>query len=160
MLHDLFLLPQSISLTIETLTIEEGMNDIYSMMFIVPKLKYYRISLFKHYNHHQITLPIARYNESTSLQYLIIDHECSFSELLLLLSYTPQLIRLTIHKIYFNDSDNKMFTSIKLSNINSIYLNLQRITFSQMEIFIIKTTSNLKRLFVMINSENITFRSA
>ncbi|CAF3873214.1 unnamed protein product [Adineta steineri] len=64
------------------------MNDIYSMMFIVPKLKYY-----------QITLPIA-------------------SELLLLLSYTPQLIRLTIHKIYFNDSDNKMFTSIKLSNIN------------------------------------------
>ncbi|CAF4289089.1 unnamed protein product, partial [Adineta steineri] len=140
-LHDLFLLPQSISLTTETLTIEEVMNNIYSMMFIVPKLKYYRISLFKHYNHHQITLPIA-------------------SELLLLLSYTPQLIRLTIHKIYFNDSDNKMFTSIKLSNINSIYLNLQRITFSQMEIFIIKTTSNLKRLFVMINSENITFRSA
>ena len=47
-----------------------------------------------------ISLPIATNEQFSTIEYLIIDHPCTFNELFSIISYTPQLHRLNfIHKI-------------------------------------------------------------
>ncbi|CAF3170403.1 unnamed protein product [Rotaria sp. Silwood2] len=98
-LSNLSSLPHLASLTIETSNIQEEINDIYRLIFVLPKLKYYRISFPN--KCHSITLPLAVNNQCTSIEYLVIDHYCSLNELVSLISYTPKLRRLTVHKIKF-----------------------------------------------------------
>jgi hypothetical protein len=156
-LNNLSSLPHLFSLTIETSNVEEAINDIYRLIFVLPKLKYYRISFSG--NHHSITLPMAMNNQFSPIEYLVIDHYCSLNELSSLISYTPQLRRLTLHKTTTNDSNITILSSITLANLKSIYLDLCQTTFNELEIFITKIFPNLKSLFI-IGSEDITFLDA
>ncbi|CAF4925660.1 unnamed protein product, partial [Rotaria sp. Silwood2] len=101
MLDNLSSLPNLFSLTIETYSVKEQINDIYRLIFILPKLKYYRISSFNYYR--SIILPIAMNNQFSPIEHLVINHYCSLNELQSLISYTPQLRRLTLHKTETND---------------------------------------------------------
>ncbi|CAF3194320.1 unnamed protein product, partial [Rotaria sp. Silwood2] len=157
-LSNLSCLPNFFSLTIETSNVIEKINDIYRLIFVLPKLKYYRISCNSH--HQSITLPLAMNNQFSPIEYLVIDHYCSLNELASLISYTPQLRRLTLHKIKKNDLNSTiLISSITLTNLKSIYMNLCQTTFNEMEIFITKIFSNLKTLSI-IGSEDITFLDA
>ncbi|CAF4675009.1 unnamed protein product [Rotaria sp. Silwood1] len=147
-------LPNLTSLTIETSNVQEEINDIYRLIFVLPKLKYYRI--FFSNNCHLITLPLALNNQCSPIEYLVIDHDCSLNELLSLIPYTPKLRRLTVHKIKTNDSNITILSSITLANLNLIYLDLHQTTFNVLEIFITKKFPNLKSLFI-VSSDDITF---
>ena len=158
MLNNLSSLPHLFSLTIETYSVEEQINDMYQLIFILPKLKYYRISSFCY--HRSITLPMAMNNQFSPIEHLVINHDCSLNELECLISYTPQLRRLALHKTKTNNLNKKILSSsVILDNIYSISLDLYQTTFNELELFITKIFSNLKRLSI-IGSFDISFLSA
>ncbi|CAF1476369.1 unnamed protein product [Rotaria sordida] len=156
-LTNLSSLPRLSSLTIETSNVQEEINDIYRLVFVLPELKYYRIFLSD--NYHSITLSMAMNNQFSPIEYLVIDHYCSLNELISLISYTLKLRRLTVHKIKTNNSNITILSSITLNNLNSIYLDLRQTTFNVLEIFITKKFPNLKSLFIA-GSNDINFLDA
>ncbi|CAF5039801.1 unnamed protein product, partial [Rotaria sp. Silwood1] len=158
-LSNLSSLPHLSSLTIETSDVKEKINEIYQLIFVLPKLKYYRIVSSD--RHHSITLPMAINNQFSSIEYLVIDHYCSLNEHTSLLSYTPQLRRLTFYKTKpNNDSNITILPSIILDNLKSIYLDLCRTKFNELEIFMTtKIFPNLKSLCIC-GSKDITFLHA
>ncbi|CAF3731105.1 unnamed protein product [Rotaria sordida] len=156
-LSNLSSLPRLSSLTIERLKVKEKINDIHRLVFVLPKLKYYRISSCD--THHSIILPMAMNNQYSPIEYFVIDHYCSLNELTFLISYTPKLRRLTVHKIKTNDSNITILSSMILANLNSIYLDLHQTTFNVLETFITKKFPNLKSLFIA-SSNDITFLHA
>ncbi|CAF4965151.1 unnamed protein product [Rotaria sp. Silwood1] len=156
-LKNLSSLPNLFSLTIITFNVKEKINDIYQLIFVLPKLKYYRISFSD--KPHSITLPIAMNNQFSPIEYFVIDHYCSLNELVTLISYTTQLRRLTLHKTKTNDSNITILSSITLTNLKSMYLDLRQTKFNQLEIFITKIFSNLTTLSI-IGSKDITFLDA
>ncbi|CAF4708813.1 unnamed protein product [Rotaria sp. Silwood1] len=156
-LSNLSSLPNLTSLTIETSNVQEEINDINRLIFVLHKLKYYRI--FFSNNCHLFTLPLALNNQCSPIEYLVINHDCSLNELLSLISYTPKLRRLTGHKIKTNDSNITILSPITLVNLNLTYLDLHQTTFNVLEIFITKRFPNLKSLFIA-SSDDITFFNA
>ncbi|CAF4126580.1 unnamed protein product [Rotaria sp. Silwood2] len=156
-LSNLSSLPHLASLTIEISNVQEEINDIYRLVFVLPKLKYYRISFPN--KCHSIILPLDMNNQFSPIEYLVIDHYCSLNELVSLISYTPKLFRLTVHKIKMNDSNITISSSITLTNLNSIFLDFHQTTFNVLEIFITKKFPNLKSLFIS-GSDDITFLDA
>ncbi|CAF3862441.1 unnamed protein product [Rotaria sp. Silwood1] len=149
-LNNLFLLPQLFSLTIQTSNIKEEINEIYRLIFLLPKLKYFRISLSN--NFHSLILLMIQNNQLSSIEYLVIDHYCSLNELELLISFTPKLRRLTVHKIKTNNS-NQIISSIELNNLKSLYLDLSETTFDQSERFFRKFFSNLNLLTIIVTND-------
>ena len=90
---------------------KEEINEIYRLIFLLPKLKYSRISLSNYF--HSLTFSMIAKNELSSIEYLVLDHYCSLNELEFLISFTPKLRRLTAHKIKRNNS-NETISSIEL----------------------------------------------
>ncbi|CAF4103996.1 unnamed protein product [Rotaria sp. Silwood2] len=156
-LSNLSSLPHLFSLTIETSNVKEKINDIYRLTFVLPQLKYYRLSFSD--KPHSIILPIAMNNQFSPLEYLVIDHYCSLNELVILISYTTQLRHLTLHKTQTNDLNSTILSSIILDNLESICLNLRKTKFNELETFITKIIPNLKTLSI-IESDDIAFLDA
>ncbi|CAF5047626.1 unnamed protein product, partial [Rotaria sp. Silwood1] len=157
MLNNLSSLPHLVSLTIETDSVEEQINDIYQLIFTLPTLRYYRITSFNY--HRAMNVPMAMNNQFSPIEYLVINHYCSLNELESLISYTPQLRRLTLHKTKTNDLNVTILSStITLANLQSISLDLCQTTFNELELFITKIFSNLKSLSI-IGSRDITFNA-
>ncbi|CAF1365485.1 unnamed protein product [Rotaria sordida] len=155
-LNNLFFLPKLYSLTIKTSIIKEEMNEIYRLIFVLPKLKYSRICLSN--NFHSLTYSMVEKNELSSIEYLVLDHYCSLNELEFLISFTPKLRRLTAHKIETKNFNAKV-SSIELNNLKSLYLNVFQTTFNQLEIFLSKINSNLN-LLTIAGSNDIAYLDA
>ncbi|CAF1497404.1 unnamed protein product, partial [Rotaria sordida] len=153
-LSNLSYLPRLFSLTIETTNIKKRINDIYQLIFVLHKLKYYRMFCFN--DDHLIELPLAINNQYSPLEYLIIDHHCSLNELKSLISYTPELCHLTIRQI---DPNITILKSITLMDLMFIYLHMCKISSYELKTFLVNISSTLKIL--SINSLNdITFLNA
>jgi hypothetical protein len=94
-------------------------------------------------------------NQFSSIQYLIIDQYCSLNELTYLISYTPQLRRLTVHKMKTNDTTIPLLPVITLVHLKSLYLDLHKIKFNEMEIFFQNIFLNLNILTIIGSNDTI-----
>jgi hypothetical protein len=120
LLHRLAILPNLSSLTID---VDSGVNEIniYNQLFQLPVLKYCELSFVR--NNSLETLPISA-NTSSPIEYLIINNHYDLHTVDALLSYLPQLRRLSITGkdaqtlvfILFNNSRQLSFT---LANVHS-----------------------------------------
>ncbi|CAF4733727.1 unnamed protein product, partial [Rotaria sp. Silwood2] len=119
--------------------------------FNLPVLKYFKFSTNN--SNLFISLPIRTDQQYSSIEYLVIDHDCTLNEILLLTSYTPQLDHLRVYK---TDKNPQNVPLRNLYNLNSIYLYMYDITFNQLEIFLTKIYSNLKTLLIKC-SNDITY---
>ncbi|CAF1577281.1 unnamed protein product [Rotaria sp. Silwood1] len=142
------------ALTIEAWCIKEKINDIYRLIFVLRKLKYYRMFCFN--DDHLITLSLATNNQCSPLERLIINHRCSLNELESLIPYTLELRQLTSHQ---TDSNITMLQSITLINLMFIYLHMCKISFYELKTFLVNISSALKILSIHC-SENIFFLDA
>jgi hypothetical protein len=74
--------------------VSEIINDIYRLIFALPKLKY------NHFNatdrKPSFSLPMATYHQFSTIETLIIDHHCTFDDLAYLTSYTLKLRHLNV----------------------------------------------------------------
>ncbi|CAF4455589.1 unnamed protein product, partial [Adineta steineri] len=72
----------------------EDLNEIYQLIFSLPKLKSNKLSLYG--DEHTISIPISNNQQLSPITNLQIAHSYTFDELSALLSYTPSLRHLNL----------------------------------------------------------------
>jgi hypothetical protein len=113
-------LPSLISLTINTGSKLNDLYEIYYLIFDLSKLKYFKFTAALTDNSDIITsLPNSSENSISPIEYLIIDHTCTFNELFSIISYTPKLYHVNFIEIGDYDDDN-FNIEIVPSNLTSI----------------------------------------
>jgi hypothetical protein len=158
LLSNLTCLSRLFSLTIDMLYNSNELSDIYELIFALPKLKYFKCSAKD--TDINVSLPFALKNQSSTIEYLIINHSCTFNELEVILSYTPQLCRLNFAHTNDNNSTIENILPIRLSNLTYISLNLHYIKFDEFTMFIKNLDCKLKFLRFITWSEDITYLDA
>ncbi|CAF4971149.1 unnamed protein product, partial [Rotaria sp. Silwood1] len=143
-------LPRLFSLT---MNIEEEWNadlsDIYRMIFSLPSLKYNKLSLFSLFDveNANIFVPLAPNEQFSTIEYLVINHICTLSDLISVLYHTPQLRHLICDNLVESDSNVQTEQSMTLSNLVYIRFNVCDINFDEFEIFM-KIFSQLQVLHI------------
>ncbi|CAF5061595.1 unnamed protein product [Rotaria sp. Silwood1] len=158
LLSKLTYLSRLFSLTIDMLYDSIQLTDIYQLIFALPKLKYLKFSTED--SDINISLPFSLKNQFSTIEYLIINHSCTFNELSAILSYTPQLSRLNFAHTNDNNSIITNILPIRLSNLSYISLNVHYIKFDEFIIFIKNLDCKLQILHFTTWSEDMTYLDA
>ncbi|CAF1320502.1 unnamed protein product [Rotaria sp. Silwood1] len=148
-------LPQLFSLNIRTIHTIEDLNNIYRLIFALPKLKYNKLYLYG--NECSISIPMAIEKQFSTIEYLHIAHWYTFDELSALISYTPQLRHLNLSHANQNHSTIETMLPITFDNLTYIKMYTNYINFDEFEIFIKNIYSKLKVLYVTFLYQDITF---
>jgi hypothetical protein len=147
LLIGLISLPRLCALTIEPDDALEDIDNVYQAIFQLPMLKYNKLSFFSFFSFETfIPLPIANNEQWTRIEYLYIHHCCALDELIIILTYTPQLCRLNCRQV--NDSNGvirKQSLNIR-SNLTHIFIDRCSAEFDEMEIFMTKIVPHLQVL--------------
>ncbi|CAF3255396.1 unnamed protein product [Rotaria sp. Silwood2] len=126
-------LPKLFSLNIRTIHTIEDLNNIYQLIFALPKLKYNKLYLYG--NECSISIPMATGKQFSTIEYLDIAHWYTFDELSALISYTPQLCHLHLLHVNRDDSTIETMLPINLDNLTYISMYTNNINFDEFEIF-------------------------
>ncbi|CAF2877180.1 unnamed protein product [Rotaria sp. Silwood2] len=125
-------LPRLVSLTIDMFNILIDLTDTYRLIFALPMLKYYKFSISD--TDLSVSLPIAINEQQSSIEYLVIDHCCTFNELSTIISYTPKLRHLKFTHDLNDDINIGTIPSMTLSNLTYLSIHLYNLTYDQFEI--------------------------
>ena len=132
LLNDLFFLPHLSSLILICTAYVPDRNNFYKQIFRLPYLKYCKLSIHAPRPPEQLA---SATNEYSPIERLVIKDDINFHELSVLLSYVPQLHRLSIdHLIASNMQMN--VCSIVPDHLTHVYFNLHDGTFDDFEILI------------------------
>jgi hypothetical protein len=154
-------LPRLLSLTINSCAHQKDFTDIYQSILKLSKLKYFNFTEMD-YDESDITisLPMATNEQISPIEYLSVDHPCSYDEFYSIISYTPQLRRLK----YLNLTNSKLNQSLiqptTLSNLTRLSIRSYEMSFDEFEIFINKLNSKLKVLSLTTIVEDIDYLDA
>ncbi|CAF1325834.1 unnamed protein product [Adineta steineri] len=130
---------------------DSDLSDIYRMIFILPSLKYNKLSLFLDYGEEDtnISIPLAINEQFSTIEYMVINHTCTLDNLMSVLCHTPQLHHLLCDTLVEEDESNVTNEqSIILSNLVYIRINNCQIDFDRFEMFIKKVSSLLQVLCI------------
>ncbi|CAF4980687.1 unnamed protein product [Rotaria sp. Silwood1] len=161
LLSKLIHLPRFFSLTIDTQKTLHNLIHVYRLIFDLPKLQYLRLFAMET-NDTSITvsLPININNQFSTIKHLVIDHPCAFNELFSIISYTPQITRLSfIHKAY-STFKTDIISPIILSNLTHLSIYGDHLQFDKVQMFITKIDAKLKVLSVKSLAKDITYLNA
>jgi hypothetical protein len=151
-------LPRLFSLNIKTIHIIEDLNNIYQLIFALPTLKYNKLYLYG--NECSISIPMNNNKQLSTIEYLDIAHWYTFDELSALISYTPQLRRLSLSHINQDDSNTETMLPVTLNNLTYFSMHTNNINFDEFEMFIENIYSKLKVLRVSFSYKDITLLHA
>ncbi|CAF3154433.1 unnamed protein product [Rotaria sp. Silwood2] len=129
-LNRLVSLPNLHSLIIISIKSVRNLNNVYRQIFRLPALKYCKISLKECVESESLTIAT---DEISPIEHLVITNTIYLDELLTLLSYVPQLRRLSIHCLDGSRKKQTISWSTKLNNLTNISLNIKNITSDQLE---------------------------
>jgi len=149
------LLPRLFSLTINMCYASRDLTDTYELIFALPVLKYCKFATGD--EDLTVSLPIATNQQFTPIEYLVLDHCCTFHELLAITSYTPELRRLKFTHDLDGDRIIQTISPMTLSNLTHLSIHVYNLTFDTFEIFINKLYAKLKFLYVKTDSQDITY---
>ncbi|CAF3608334.1 unnamed protein product [Rotaria sp. Silwood1] len=154
-LFNLSSLPRLFSLTINMWNVLEDLTDIYRTILALPMLKFFKFSIGS--SDLSISLPIVTNKQFSTIEYLIMDHFCTRSELFTIISYTPQL-----RHLYFmhTEDDNSNIESILPMTLTNFSVCMYDVTFDEFEMFISKIYSKLKVLYIITYFEDIVYLNA
>jgi hypothetical protein len=158
LLISLVRLPRLFSLTIATWGCNENIKQVYPLIMALPTLKYYQFWFPG--DKYSISLPIATNQQFSSIEHLVIEHSCTFNELSAIISYTPQLHRLSSKNALISNPNIGIISPTALSNLTHLSIGLKGVTFDEFEIFIRKMSSKLKVLSVISESQDIIYLDA
>ncbi len=157
-LPKLISLSRLLSLTINMENLIINPIEIYQTIFNLPMLKYYKFIAFQ--LNSSISLSIPTKKQFSPIEYLVIDHYCTFNELFNIVSYTPQLRRLNLtYAFYENPADIETISPMILSNLSHLSSH-GLITFDEFEMFINKIYWKLKVLSYATHSKDIDYLNA
>ncbi|CAF4163813.1 unnamed protein product [Adineta steineri] len=147
------------SLTIDCIDDDPyDIDNIYRMIFNLSILRYTKLSYYSF--DLPIPLSIATSTRYSHVEYLVVDHRCTLNELIVILSYTPQLCRLTCREI--NESNEEDDTKHALSAIFKLtYISIGKChaKFDELILFITKISRQLQVLH-MTSSQDVTYLDA
>ncbi|CAF2860123.1 unnamed protein product [Rotaria sp. Silwood2] len=107
-----------------------------------------------------VSLPININNQFSTIKHLVIDHPCALNELFSIISYTPQITRLSfIHKGY-STFKTDMISPIMLSNLTHLSIYGDHLQFDKVQMFITKIDAKLKVLSVKSLAKDINYLNA
>jgi hypothetical protein len=149
-------LPHLCSLTIEGLRYVEDLTPIYRLILALPMLTYYKIST--EYSARFVSLPIS--TQPNRLEHLFIDHSCTFNDLSVILSYTPQLRRLSFMESNENAASIQMIIHLIPIHLTYLSVHVSHVTFDEFEIFIRQLPTKLKVLMFSTSLEEIAYIDA
>ncbi|CAF0846376.1 unnamed protein product [Rotaria sp. Silwood1] len=126
-------------------------NSIYLSIFSLLKLKFCKLTCPS--GGERIPLPLA-INSCQILEHLILNAHVRLDQLISILSYVPKLTYLSCEYLYGSEciEIDRIRTPI---NLISICLNLYRISFNELKLFLSKISFQLKKLRIKkFNDEN------
>ncbi|CAF1171652.1 unnamed protein product [Adineta steineri] len=157
-LKSLVHLPRLVSLSIYIWEFKgfKDLNNIYQLIFTLPKLKFNKLSFFYGPNS-SILLPMITNKQFSSIKHLVIDHSCTLEQLNRIVSYTPQL-----HRLSFTDEeddntkiDNHLLSI--LSQLTHLKIKIYHTTFDRLEMLIKNTNLKLNSLSLDISLEDVNY---
>jgi hypothetical protein len=152
-------LPRLFSLTIIFNNYPKEEGDIFQLIFRLPVLTFAKL-LFDDCGNGIPSFPVATsiYQQSSTLEHLVIDNLVSLASIYTLLSYTPRLRRLSAHWLAFNV---KLSTEQLIIPLNLTHLSLNRchLAFDDLESFITTIGSQLE-VFRISMDNNMTSLNA
>jgi hypothetical protein len=155
LLIDLISLPCLSSLVIST--IDEGTitSNLYHQIFRLPMLKYCNISFNDHLS---VELPLnISVNTYSPIEHLIINNDFNMNELTALLSYIPQLRRLSLRNLWQSSTEQITSWSIKLNHLTHVSLNMDNISFNQFETLTKDLFFHLQVLYITVKNDKTYF---
>jgi len=150
LLHRLASLPNLSSLAIPILFNSNKIN-IYNLIFQLPVLKYCKISFEE--SVYFAPLPMST-NLSSPIEHLIINGKFYLTTIDALLSYVPQLRRLSIKYIYGYYNPETRVLSTVLNNLTHVSLTLDRLAFARFEPFVKQYFGQVKVLHISSNDDH------
>ncbi|CAF0921623.1 unnamed protein product [Rotaria sordida] len=155
-------LPRLFLLRIDTSNSLKDLNNIYKLVFNLPKLKSLEITAhgFNKFNI-KTSLSMATAKQFSPIKSLMIDHSCTFKECSTIISYTPQLRNLSVSHLLMDDNPKKgIHLPMILSNLTYLFICEYDLDFDQFEMFIRKIDAKLQFLSFNTESEDINYLDA
>ncbi|CAF0908240.1 unnamed protein product [Rotaria sordida] len=158
LLINLTCLPRLFSLTIDTQRTLDDLTEVYRLIFLLPKLKYMKCSARRTVVY--MSLPIAKKEQLTNIEYLVINHSCTFNQVSTIISYTPELYHLNLMKSYDNYFNNEILLPMDLFRLTYLSIKMCDIMLDELELFIAETGCNLKVLRIITHSHERDYLDA
>ncbi|CAF4762685.1 unnamed protein product [Rotaria sp. Silwood1] len=136
-------LPRLFSLTIELEDYYNNISDIYQIIFRLPCLRFYKMSLLDSLETN-IFIPISINEKFSTIEHLVLNHDCDLNELTSILSHTPHLRHLTCQNLVEMDEIAKNEIQLKLPNLTHVSFVRCNVEFDGLENFIKKISSQLQ----------------
>jgi hypothetical protein len=134
----------------------KDLTAIYRLILALPMLTYYKIST--EYSNQSVSLPIS--TQSSPLEHLIMNYDCNFNDLSMVLSYTPQLRHLRFMESDKNSTSIRMITPSIPTHLTYLRIHVSHVIFDEFEIFIRQLHPILKVLIFSTSSEDIAYMDA
>ncbi len=134
----------------------QNKNILYYQIFRLPVLRYCKVS----FKQHIFTLPlqISTYQYSP-IKYLVINCNCHINDLNLLLSFLPQLCRLSCNNLSESSIHHGYLQPVVVNNLTYLYLKMENIQFDEIELFF-KNLSHQLQVFYLSTNYDITYINA
>jgi hypothetical protein len=154
-LHRKFLIhlvsfPRLFSLTINITADIQNRYNFYRDIFSLPVLKYCKVSCKEciTYEAHPFDL-----TESSPIEYLVIDHTVHLNGVYILLSYVPQLRRLSLHQLNQSSTEQTNLYPIVLNRLTYVSLELESFYFDELESMIRNLFNQVQVLYVSAQND-------
>ena len=149
-------MPCLYSLTVNLSCLSDELGDIYQLTNRLPYLKYLKIDIERFYNG-AINAPLLINENSSSIEHLVVYHHCPFEQLIRILSYTSKLTHLYCANIMESMRESNYKHLIELKNLTHFTIGIDQIDFDEFEEFLLKISSPLKSLKVLIESSDMNY---
>ncbi|CAF4295494.1 unnamed protein product [Rotaria sp. Silwood2] len=129
----------------------ENKNKLYSRIFRLPVLKYCKVTMKKFVESEPLSIAINKYS---SIEHLVINNGCYLHELISLLSYVPQLRRISLYDLYGTFIEQTESHSIVFNYLTHISINKTNITFDELELLIRNHFPQIQSLYFSKNFDD------
>jgi hypothetical protein len=145
LLNHFFFLPKLHSLIIHSSDFIQNPTLFYQQIFRLSKLKFCQIK-YETKDSNQSALLTSADEEFSPIEHLIINTQFSIDAFDHLLSYVPQLRRLTINSVIKSRNWNRNLCSVILKHLEYVSLQFDSIRFTEFEILIKQFFNNIQVL--------------
>jgi hypothetical protein len=146
----LITLPRLYSLVLVSNARIQNRANIYHQIFHLPVLRYCKVSFGESYK--PVLIPFAT-DKYSPIEHLVINHSVHFDLLYCILSYVPQLRRLSIHGLFDSEEKKKNTFSIVLSHLTHLSLELNSVMFDDFEVLVKNLFHNLSKLYISASND-------
>ena len=151
LLIGLISLPRLLRLSICFTDDLEEISNIYQAIFTLPVLRYNKLWCFA--SEAFIPLPIASHEQLTRIEYLNVCHSCALDDLIVILSYTPELRRLSCAQVNESNADIVLESLLVRSNLTHLFITRCFAEFDGMETFLTRIAPHLQVLSITCSRE-------